>query len=191
VRNGLAIATTAWAEIGTATTRLKAVTGELDAAQGTPRFAELLAELNTLIERINELTRQVRTAYPASFNLVDRKVVFQWTASPMRLLTGWPRSWVAQGLALDLKEAVVRGYTWKAGQGQVTDLGGIEGLPSAVGRGLRFAMEATPVQICSEGRDVALAGYLTLEVGLYDETLSAWRTNAHTTVKAVLKGTPP
>lgn len=191
VRAGLAVATAAWADLQAGTTRLRELSEELEAAQGTERFAAVLAELNVLIGRLNDLTARIRTSYPPSFKAVDRKVVFQWTASPTRLLAGWPRSWVAQGLSIELGEATVRGYVWKAGQGQVTDLGGIESLPSASGRGLRFAMDATPVQICSEGREVELAGYLTLEIGIYDEALTAWRTNGRTTVKAVLKGTPP
>ncbi len=157
----------------------------------TDRFGTLLAELNTLIRHLNEQTALVRRSYPPSFKQIDRKVVFQWTAAPARQLVGWPRNWVAQGLSLNMNEATVRGYVWKVGQGQVTDLGGIESLPSASGRGLRFAMDATPVQICGEGRDVQLAGYLTHDIGIYDESFSAWRTNAYTTVKAVLKGTPP
>ncbi len=191
VRAGLAIATAAWAELQAGTTRLREMTEELQGAQGTDRFGTLLADLNTLIRHLNEQTALIRRSYPPSFKEIDRKVVFQWTAAPARQLAGWPRTWVAQGLSLDMNEATVRGYIWKAGQGQVTDLGGIESLPSASGRGLRFAMDATPVQICSEGREVELAGYLTLDVGIYDESFTAWRTNAHTTVKAVLKGTPP
>lgn len=191
VRAGLAIATAAWAELQAGTTRLRELTEQLEAAQGTPEFSRILAELNAIIRKINELTARIRQAYPPTFKAVDRKVVFTWNATPASRFAGWPRNWVAQGLTINLEEATVRGYVWKSGQGQVTDLGGIEGLPSAVGRGLRFAMDSTPVQICSEGRDVQLAGYVDVDVGIYDEAFTAWKSNARTTVKAVLKGIAP
>ncbi len=191
VRAGLAVATAAWAELQTAAARLRELTEGLEAAQGGAEFPRILTELNALIRRINELTKSIRQAYPPTFKAIDRKVVFTWNAAPAQRFAGWPRTWVAQGLAIALEEATVRGYIWKSGQGQVTDLGGIESLPSAAGRGLRFAMDATPVQICSEGRDVKLAGYLEVDVGIYDETFTAWKSNARTRAKAVLKGTAP
>lgn len=192
VRAGLAIAVQAWAEFETGTATLKEMTAELETTPlGTPRHGELLTQINALIMRLNQLTTKIRSAYPSSFNQIDRKVVFQWTVIPSKYLQGWPRIWVAQGLQLDLQEAYVRGYTWKKGQGEITDLGGMDGLPTATGRTLRFALDATPVQICSEGRDVRLAGHLTLEFGIYDAALTAWRTNARTNLTVEFKGTPP